>query len=171
MSIKQSVFFFLSKQYGSLVIFASFVHAPWFLLALFWAKMLFVGPVAIIFILFIEKKPLKVYDWPMSPDIKNHMEAKISQMAFCTFLHSPWNWETSRQFFSLFFGYSMGIGCNRVELASEKKGGTYHGFFYHFLTIFANFSNIWIFGPFCKFAAPHGRPLIPCDPNLYFYIT
>ena len=53
----------------------------------FWARRISLGPVAT---LFMEKEPLKVYNCPMSPVIMftNHIEAKIRQMAFCTFVHS-----------------------------------------------------------------------------------
>ena len=53
----------------------------------FWARSLSLGPVAT---LFMEKEPLKVYNCPMSPVIMftNHIEAKIRQMAFGTFVHS-----------------------------------------------------------------------------------
>ena len=63
--------FALKLSYGYLIIFASFVHTPWFLLTMILAFLVH------------------------SPDIINHMEAKIGQMAFSLFVHSYGNRETS----------------------------------------------------------------------------
>ena len=41
-------------------------------------------------------------------------------------------------------------------LISNKKLGLFLFFFHHFSTIFANFSNIWLFSPFGPFGTPHG---------------
>ena len=41
---------------------------------------------------------------------------------------------------------------------------------HHFLTIFADFFNIWLFGPFGPFCTPYGWPPITSDPNFNFYI-
>ena len=39
-------------------------------------------------------------------------------------------------------------------IAFKKEIGSFFIFSYHFLTIFASFSNIWLFGPFCPFCTP-----------------
>ena len=46
----------------------------------------------------------------------------------------------------------------------KQEISTFLNFFPHFLTIFANFPNIWLFGPFGSFCISHGWPPSPVTP-------